>query len=160
MKNSMEQHMEGAERAPTFLQDFVRDLQVREEKTRSKSRELHGDPGMKNTFISNGAERIIREGNFSDHVKLDQIHRALITDHLIEESYKGMKGKENYQQEKIVAKLMAFYKKEQEIITLYAEARDDEKLTDLALAMEREMPFLGDLYKKYMNEFSVNAQVE
>lgn len=156
----MEQLIDTTETAPTFLQDFVRELQAREEKTRSKSRELHGDPGMKNIFISNGAERIVREGNFSDYVKLDQIHRALIADHLIEESYKGMKDKENYQQEKIVAKLMAFYKKEQEIITLYAEARDDEKLTDLALSMEREMPFLGDLYKKYMNEFSANAQVE
>jgi hypothetical protein len=160
MKNNMEQPIDNTETMPTFLQDFVQELKVREGKTRSKSREIHRDPGMKNIFISNGAERIVREGNFSDYVKLDQTHRALIADHLIEESYKGRKDKENYQQEKIVAKLMAFYKKEQEIITLYAEARDDEKLTDLALAMEKEMPFLGDLYENYMNEFSANAQVE
>lgn len=156
----MEQSINSTETAPTFLEDFVQELKVREEKTRSKSRELHSDPAMKNLFISNGAERTVREGNFSDYVTLDQNHRALIADHLVEESYKGMKNKEIYQQEKVVAKLTAFYKKEKEVIALYAEAKDDEKLTDLALAMEKEMPFLGEIYEKYMKEFSVNAEVE
>lgn len=147
---SMEQIKPSTETGPPLsLRDFVVATESREKKARLKNRELLSDTAMKEVFA-----RKLREGNFSDFFERDVDRKIHIAEHLEEELFKGMRDKENYRQEKIIAKLVAFYKKQKDLFLLYIEAKDDEKLQELASVMETEMPFLKEIHEKYMKEFS------
>ncbi len=145
---NMEKTINSAETAPSFLQDFVQEM-------KSKEAEILKDPNMREHFESHGANHHVRPGNFSDFFRMDIQAKVRIAEHLFEESgNEGHGEKEDFHRQEVLAKLVAFYQAQEQFFALYTEAKDDEKLHDLAAVMESEMPLLKETYEKYMNDFA------
>jgi hypothetical protein len=56
---------------------------------------------------------------------------------------KGLGNKNNYQEEKLALKMLEFYKEEEKVISLYAEAKKNYPL--LAELMENKRPYLKEV---------------
>lgn len=139
---------------PSFLQDFA-------EKVKLEEAEILSNPHMREHFESHGASRRVRPGNFSDFFRMDLQTKVRAAEGVLKESNQSGHGtKEDFHKAEALAKFVEFYREQERFFALYAEARDDEKLRELALAMENEMPLLKETYEKYMKEFTVNTQEE
>lgn len=150
-RENMEQQTNGAEIAPTFLQKFVEDI----ERIRN---EIEQRPGQMEHFIAHGAMRRVREGNFSDYAMMKEQIAVRAADHVLNEMRERTQTKtvsrEDFRNAKIAEKLIAFYHTRAKLFAEYAEVVDNKELSALALMMEKEFPYLKEVYETYMDEYT------
>lgn len=145
MENLPQQINKSIERPLNFVQDFMKQAEL-------AWREM--EPRMKEHFKWNGAEHRIRPGNFSDFVKAETQANVRAAEVALRElREKRESGKEAVHREEEALKLIAFLRTEAQKIALYAEARDDDALHDLAEIMERRDTSLRTEYDKYLAEY-------
>jgi hypothetical protein len=147
---NMEQPNIAVEPVPSFLQGFA----LKIEETRKN---IEAVPEQREHFMTHGASRRVRKGNFSDFLMMEQQITTRAADHVLGEMQKKMSvatSPDDRRHEKIAAKLVAFYHTQAKLFSEYAEALDDKDLSELALIIEREFPHLKETYEKYMDQFT------
>ncbi len=126
--------------------------------------EMNEDPQMRSHFIHGGMSHRVREGNFSDFLTAETQLEARAVAHVLSEFQESLRArqctKEEYGLLKKLEKLTSFSNKKAEFFALYIDAKDDPKLSDLALVMEQDSPFLSERYRKYMEEYTAPSTKE
>jgi hypothetical protein len=143
MKNEMEQMNNNTEASPSFLRGFV-------EETESLAEEVLLNPETRGYFELPSGIKDVREGNASDRLRLKIQTTIYAANQLLKELRKeGHSTKEDFQNEKVAAKFVAFCEAQEPLSRLCAEAKDDPSLAEL-----------GEVYKKYIDDFARTIKQE
>ena len=74
---------------------------------------------------------------------------------IAEEIVESIRKQEDYYQEKLALKMLDFFREEEKVITLYAEAKTNYPI--LAELMENKRPYLKDLLSEAKKLYEQNA---
>ncbi len=74
---------------------------------------------------------------------------------IAEEIVESIRKQEDYYQEKLALKMLNFFREEEKVITLYAEAKTNYPI--LAELMENKRPYLKDLLSEAKKLYEQNA---
>lgn len=139
----MEQPSNSTETMPSFLRTFV-------EQTESQAQEILSHPEAERPFELPAGMKTIREGNASDALRLKTHAVIYAAEQLLGKLREEGKGtKEDFLNEEIAAKFVAFCRAQEPLSRLYAEAKDNPALNDLK-----------EVYEKYIADFSASTQGE
>ena len=83
------------------------------------------------------------------------VAQAQLETDIAKDVVESMRSKNSYHEEKIALKMLDFYKEEEKVITLYAEAKTNYPL--LAELMENKRPYLREFLAEAKKLYEQNA---